>query len=197
MKNSKLVILITGTPGVGKTSVAHLLASEINALNINLTQLARRENLIVGFDEVRSSYIINEEKVKEKVAETIKSSDKNVIVDGHYAVFVTPREMVTHVFVLRRDPIELKRLLRQRGFSGKKLSENLAAEILDICLVDALNLMGETAKICEINATNKPVSEVVKEIIAILDGEKPCLYGIVDWLEKLEREGILEEYLKI
>ncbi len=197
MKTQKQVILITGTPGVGKTSVARLLVSRINALYINLTKLAVKENLITEFDKERGSYIVNEAKVRKKVANMIKTADKPIIIDGHYAVFVAPKELVTHVFVLRRDPVELKALLEQRGFSGQKLWENLAAEILDTCLMDALNIMAESAKICEINICGKNVSKVVDEILAILKGEKNCSFGIVDWLGKLEQEGVLEDYLKI
>ena len=47
---SRRVILVTGTPCVGKSSVARLLASKLDALYVNLTELAVRENLISGKD---------------------------------------------------------------------------------------------------------------------------------------------------
>jgi len=31
----------------------------------------------------------------------------------------------------------------------------------------------------------------------VLNGNKKCCVGIVDWLGKLESEGVLEEFLKI
>jgi broad-specificity NMP kinase len=80
--------------------------------------------------------------------------------------------------------------------SGRKLWENLASEILDVCLVDALNVHGKE-KVCELDVTGKNAEEVVSEILDVLGGHKRCHVGIVDWLGKLESEGLLEEFLKI
>jgi adenylate kinase len=192
----KIVILITGTPCVGKTTVARLLTAKLEALYINLTELATRENLIQGKDERRNSVIINENRMRKRISQIIEKSDKNrIVVDGHYAVNVVPNKLVTHVFVLRRDPVELRKLMEQCGFSEQKLTENLAAEILDVCLVDALNLRGQ-GRICELNATGKEAEKTVKEILDAIKDPRKCCVGIVDWLGKLESEGLLDEYLK-
>lgn len=194
---TKQVILVTGTPCVGKTSVARLLASRLDASYVNLTELATREKLILGKDKERNSIIVNENLMKQKIQTIIKNCDKkHVIIDGHYAVNVVPKKSVTHIFVLRRDPVELRKLMEQNGFSGRKLWENLASEILDVCLIDALNVH-EKEKVCELNVSGKSVEETVKEISAVLDGTKKCRVGTVDWLGKLEAEGLLDEYLKI
>ncbi|MEM3627210.1 MAG: adenylate kinase family protein [Candidatus Bathyarchaeia archaeon] len=188
---------MTGTPCVGKTSAARLVASKLDALYVNLTDLAVRENLVLGRDEERGSIIVDEARMQRKIREIIKNCNKNcVVIDGHYAASVVPKPLVTRVFVLRRDPVELRRFMEQCGFSGRKLWENLASEILDVCLVEALNVHGEE-KVCELDVTNKSVSEVVDELLAILDGVKRCCVGVVDWLGKLERDGLLDEFLKI
>jgi adenylate kinase len=121
---------------------------------------------------------------------------QNVIIDGHYAVSVVPKQLVTFVFVLRRDPLELRKFMEKCGFSGRKLWENLASEILDVCLVDALNVHKE-GKVCELNITGRSVEEAVKEILDVLNGKEKCCIGIVDWLSKLENEGVLDEFLRI
>jgi adenylate kinase len=193
----KRVILVTGTPCVGKTSVAQLLSSKLEALYVNLTELATRENLISGKDKERNSIIIDENRMKRKINEIVEKCDKNaIVIDGHYAVNVVPKKLVTSVFVLRRDPVELKKFMEKCGFSGRKLWENLASEILDVCLVEALKVR-EEGVVCELDASGKSVEEVVGEILAVLDGHKKCRVGIVDWLGKLETEGLLDEFLKI
>jgi len=194
---SKRVILVTGTPCVGKTSVAHLLTSKLNAFYVNLTELALRENLVSGKDEERDSIIIDENRMRHKIREIVENCDKSeVIVDGHYAVSVVPKEVTTYVLVLRRDPVELRRFMEQNGFSKRKLWENLASEILDVCLCDALNVY-ENGKVCELDVSGKSVEEIVCEILDILNGSKKCRVGAVDWLGKLESEGLLEEFLRI
>lgn len=194
---SMRIVLVTGTPCVGKTSVARLLASKLDALYVNLTELAVRENLISGKDEERDSIIVNENRMRHKIREIIEGCDQNdIVIDGHYAVSVVPKKFVTYVFVLRRDPVELRKFMEQCGFSGRKLWENLASEILDVCLVDALNVH-EKEKICELDVTGKSVEEVISEILDVLGGHKECHVGVVDWLGKLESEGLLGEFLKI
>jgi len=194
---SKRVIVVTGTPCVGKTSVSQLLASKLNAEYVNLTDLAIREGLIAGKDKERDSIIVDESKIRKKLHELIDSSNKkDIVIDGHYAVSVVPKELVTYIFVLRRNPVELKKLMQSSGFTGRKLWENLASEILDVCLVDALNIHSEE-KVCELDTSGKSVEEIVSEILTVLERHKKCGVGLVDWLGKLETEGVLDDYLKI
>lgn len=192
-----MMILVTGTPCVGKTSVARLLARELDASYIGLTSLAFHENLVLGEDVERSSAIVDEEGMRQRIGDIAEGAGKdNIVVDGHYAVNVVPEAIATRVFVLRRDPVELRKFMERCGFSGRKLWENLACEILDVCLSDALNVY-EDAKICELDVTGRSVEEVVKEILDILNGSRECRSGVVDWLGKLEDEGVLEEFLRL
>ena len=191
----KRVILITGTPCVGKTSTAKQLAAKLNAQYINLTDFAKTYNLTLGEDKERQTTIINEEAMQQKLKETIEAStNANIIVDGHYAAAVTPNNQVTNVFVLRRNPKELKEFMQKCGFSDAKLNENLSAEIIDSCLVEAMQT--QSGKVCELDVTGKTVDENVAEILDVLDKRKKCYVGIVDWLGMLEREGLTDQYLK-
>jgi len=193
---SKRVVLVTGTPCVGKTSAARLLTAKLNALYINLTDLAFQNNLIKEKDEKRNTAVINEPAMRKTLRNLINKTDcKEIVVDGHYAADVVPAELATYIFVLRRDPAELREIMKKQGFSEAKQTENLASEILDVSLVDALNAQ-TTAKTCELNVTGKTPEEIANEILQTMANPKECCIGIVDWLGKLENEGKLEEYLK-
>jgi adenylate kinase len=195
VKRFRRVILVTGTPGVGKTTVSRSLASKLDAVYISLAELVERERLISGVDKARGTLIADTDRVSKRMQEIIKSSECDVIVDGHYAVDVVPTKDVHMVFVLRRDPSELKNVMENRGFKERKLWENLAAEILDVCLWDAVSVCGSD-KVCEIDVSGKRIEETVEDIILMLEGKKKCQVGIVDWLGKLEVEGRLREFLK-
>lgn len=192
----KRVILITGTPCTGKTTVAKQLTAKLDALYINLTELAKTHSLTIGEDKTRNTTIINEEKMHVKIAKTIEAAEKTtVIIDGHYAAAVVPKRYVTRIFVLRRNPIELRTFMEKRGFSDTKLWENLASEILDVCLVEALQ-EHEKEKVCELDITGKTVEDAANEVLAVLESHKKCRPGCVDWLGILEKEGLIGEYLK-
>jgi adenylate kinase len=192
----KTVILITGTPGVGKTTVAKQLAEELDAQYVNLTELAQTNNLISGEDKERKTTIINEEKTRRKISEILSTTGKfAIIIDGHYAAAVVPKRYVTKVFVLRRNPVELHTLMQKSGFSGAKLWENLASEILDACLIEAVSEQSQH-KVCELDITGKTPKTVSSEIRTILSEHRKCPLGRVDWLGTLENKGILDKYLK-
>jgi adenylate kinase len=194
---SKRVILITGTPCTGKTAVAKKLTVKLGAFYINLTEFAKKNNLIIGEDKTRNTTIIDEEKMRKKTGEIIASTKKTtVIIDGHYAAAVVPKRYVTSIIVFRRNPIELRKFMEKRGFSNAKLWENLASEILDVCLVEALQEHAKE-KVCELDITGQTIEAVVSEILAVLNETKKCSVGHIDWLSLLEKDGLIDEYLKL
>lgn len=195
VKRFKRVILVTGTPGVGKTAVSVSLASKLKAAHIDLTKLVEQERLISGVDKARGTLIADMDRVSKRVQEIMRDYKRDVIIDGHYAVNVVSAKNVHLVFVLRRDPDELKRWMKDHGFKERKLWENLAAEILDVCLWEAVKACGPN-KVCEINVSGKSIEEVVEDIILVLERRRKCRVGAVDWLGKLEAEGRLEDFLK-
>lgn len=195
VKGFRRVILVTGTPGVGKTAVSRLLASRLDAVHVDLAELVKRENLISGMDKARKTLIADTSRVSSRIQEITRESERDVIIDGHYAVDVVPAKNIHIAFVLRRDPDELKGFMENRGFKKRKLLENLAAEILDVCLWDAVSACGSD-KVCEVDASGKRVEDIVEDMISVLEGRKKCRVGVVDWLGKLEAEGRLNDFLK-
>jgi adenylate kinase len=195
-EGTRRIILITGTPAVGKTTVSSILASRLDAMHINLTDLAKQERLTNGVDRERNTLIVNIDDMSKRVKELIVASGQDCIIDGHYAVDTVPPEDVDFVFVLRRSPDELKKMMENRGYGEKKLQENLEAEILDICLWEAVSSCGRD-KVCEIDTTGKAVEDLVSEVVQTLQGKVRCRVGIVDWLGQLEGEGRLSDFLTI
>jgi len=194
---SKRVIIVTGTPCVGKTTVARQLAKKLSAEYINVGEFAEKEKLIIEEDNLRKTGIIDEAKMRIKIDETLATvENSNVVIDGHYAGAVVPQSHVTRIFVLRRNPVELREFMEKSGFQGSKLWENLGSEILDVCLVEALS-KHKRDKICELDVTGEAVEEIINEMMAIVDGCKKCSVGIVDWMGMLETQGILDEYLRV
>jgi len=185
--------VITGTPGVGKTAVAEALASELKAQHISLADLVREENLVLEVDETRDTGVADLRKLSKRVREIIRSAGY-VVIEGHYAQDVVPKSLEPYVFVLRRDPEELKAEFEARDYGERKILENVASEILDICLVDTIRKHG-LERVDEIDVTNMRVEDVVDEILKVLEGRRNCRTGVVDWLRRLEEDGRLDEVL--
>lgn len=176
-------IAISGTPGVGKTEVALSLSRTLGATYVNLTEFVMSNKLYLYYDHGTSSYVINEELVKAKLREIIRSSQNPVVLDGHYSELVDD-ELVNKIVVLRLDPRVLYIRLKERGWTDRKIIDNVESELLGICTLNALELHSSN-KVCEVDTTNKSVEEVIKEVFSIVKGELDCRI-FVDWLNNEE-----------
>lgn len=56
-------IIITGTPGVGKTSHCELLAERTGLKHISVNQIVKDKECHEGWDEEYQSWIVDEDKV--------------------------------------------------------------------------------------------------------------------------------------
>ena len=180
---------------MGKTKVSQILAARLRALHVDIGSIVKGENITSGHDEKRQTLIADTNKLAKRVQQIISEAPRTVIVDGHYASDLVPRKQVTNVFVLRCHPEELRKRMENRGFQGSKINENLAAEILDVCLADAVANVGKE-KVCEVDTTGQTVDATVGHVLSILRGNSRCSVGIVDWLGRLEAEGTLKRYLQ-
>jgi adenylate kinase len=188
------VIVIAGTPGVGKTAISKILVERLNAIYINITELIKRKNLILSVNTDSDANIADMDKLSDAINRIIDASTHDVIVDGHFATEVVSTSFVPEIFVLRLDPSILQRRLQARSYKKKKIVENVTAEILDVCLVEAIKKHG-VERVDQIDITTMTAMEISDEIITVLDGHrKPRISG-VDWLGTLEGNGRLDKFL--
>ncbi|HDI42225.1 MAG TPA: hypothetical protein ENF62_00390 [Candidatus Bathyarchaeota archaeon] len=191
---AKLVV-ITGTPGVGKSTIGRLLAERVGAQYVDLGRLVRDRGLYIGVDEEDGSLIVDLKLLAEEVSRLADSTDGWVVLEGHYAHQVAPKNAVHLVFVLRKNPHQLREELRSRGYRTEKILENLEAEILDVCLWEAVELHGRE-KVYEVDVSDRTPDDVVEELLNAVKAGAGGRVGLVDWLGMLEREGRLQEYFR-
>lgn len=122
-------ILITGTPGTGKTSTAQLAAERSGFKWINVGDLVKLHECHEGKDGEFDSYILDEDKLCD-VMEPIMA-EGGCIVDFHSPEFF-PERWFELVLVLRTQTEVLYDRLESRGYSDKKRSENMECEIMEI-----------------------------------------------------------------
>lgn len=189
------ILVVSGTPGTGKTRFASLLAKRLCINWINLTEFVRQRSLIKSYDRARRTYVIDERKLRRELERQLIALDLPVILEGHYSGRVAPMRFVEKVFVLRCSPETLRTRLKRRGYSKRKIRENVQAEILDVCLSESVAAQGRR-RIVEIDTTAKTAESCVKEALSVLAGKKPSRIGECDWLNDLDRKGRLEEFLK-
>ena len=189
MSNTRKVILLTGVPGVGKTTIAALLSERLKGVHVNLSELALAEGLVTGYDSIRKTSIVDLERTTTRLMEIIREGRDPLVIEGHFSQDVVSPERVSNVFVLRRAPWRLKDELESRGYNPEKVKENVEAELLDICLVEAIEAYGKE-KVCELDTTGIKPDEIIETITSVLRGERSCEIGI-DWLSHPESRELL------
>lgn len=189
MYTSKLVV-IAGTPGTGKSSIGRKI-SEICGVNVlDLSKLALDKGFIIGLDEKRNTYIIDEEKLIEHIHGLLELENKEIIVQTHYPE-ILPSDRVKLVFVLRTNPLILEKRLQERGWSKSKINENTMAEILGVVVNNAISAFGED-KVVEIDTSNNNFNEIAEYICRAIRDPSSIERGVrIDWLSVLDHEDIV------
>jgi broad-specificity NMP kinase len=56
-------VIVTGTPGVGKTVHCEQLAQDIGLKHLSVNQVAKERDCYESYDEERKSWVVDEDKV--------------------------------------------------------------------------------------------------------------------------------------
>jgi len=130
------VIVITGTPGTGKSTHAQLLVQEspIPLQHINVGEFVKTHGLHEGFDEEWQSYTVDEDKLLDQLEPLVSAG--GVILDWH-TCDVYPERWADLVVVLRCHHTTLWDRLEKRRYPLKKIQQNNEAEIMGVVCDEA------------------------------------------------------------
>ncbi|RLE60543.1 MAG: hypothetical protein DRJ35_02955 [Thermoprotei archaeon] len=190
---SKKIIVITGTPGIGKTTISEIVSRRLKIPLIKLAEFVKKERLYKSYDERTLSFIVDVERARQALKEYITSSeDSSFLIEGHL-LDIIPAEFVDICIVLRLNPKILEKRLIKRKYPPKKIRDNVQSEILDYVLIYAIRFFGED-KVFEIDTTGHEINQVVEEVLEIIKKRHNGRPGKIDWMKELNEE--LEKYLR-
>mmetsp|Transcript_13242 Transcript_13242/g.17668 ORF Transcript_13242/g.17668 Transcript_13242/m.17668 type:complete len:234 (-) Transcript_13242:134-835(-) len=133
-------ILVTGTPGTGKSALASVLASELDLEYISVSELAKNIDAFDGWDPMRECHIIDEDKLIDAMEP--KLAVGGCIVEYHACDFF-PERWFNLVLVLRANTSVLYDRLAARDYSDDKIRENIQCEIMDVLYQEAYESYAE------------------------------------------------------
>ena len=128
-------VLITGTPGTGKsTFVQALVAQHSNLTAVDVGALVRDKQLHQGWDAEYQTYELDEERLLDELEDILEPGGRVV---EYHAAELFPERWFDLVLVLRSENGVLFARLEERGYSERKLQDNVEAEIMQVILDEA------------------------------------------------------------
>jgi len=161
---TKKAVLITGTPGTGKTTLAERLSKRYGLRVIDAKAYAEKNNLIIKYDKRDKTSVVNEKKWAEFIAKDLLSDERNdpIIIEGLFSHFLSPK--YTLLCIVTNSPLDtLKKRLTKRDYPKSKIADNLESEAFNECFLEAQEL---NHNIFSLNPSNL---DELKRLYSILD----------------------------
>jgi adenylate kinase len=160
-------IIITGSPGTGKSIIARLLSRKMGLELVDIKKIVEQKKLCAG-----SSREVDIKKLA-KALHFLKRK-KDYIVEGHLACEL--RLPADFIFVLRTNPDVLGKRMAKRKYSKKKIQENLMAEMLDYCTQRVESVYRK--KPLELDTTSRTAAKSAAEIEKAIKQKKKKLDSV-------------------
>ncbi|XP_037045447.1 adenylate kinase isoenzyme 6 homolog [Bradysia coprophila] len=128
-------ILITGTPGTGKTRLSKELAKKFGCHHLDISAVAKENNFVEEYDDEYECPILDEEKLLDYLEPIMAEGGK--IVDYHSCEFF-PERWFDVVYVMQCENSILFDRLTARGYNAKKIQSNVECEIFQTILEEAM-----------------------------------------------------------
>jgi len=175
-------VLITGTPAAGKTTVAKALLDVLNKRPdaphyeyLNVSEEVISKELYSSYDEEFKSYVPDDKKLRQYLKQRARNSH---IVFDHHTPYILKGLGVGVCGVVRAPTEVIYDRMQARGYSEHKISENVEAEIMQVCLDEAVEVFGEE-KVIQCTSTDS----------SSLDSAVQALCAEIAKMEREEHDG--------
>jgi adenylate kinase len=139
-------IIITGTPGVGKTTtITELLNLAQSAepptplKHLSINDIVKSRDCHEGYNEDLQTYIVDDDKLMDEVEKDISDGEGEggFIIDWHSTAGFAVRWVDLVLVVRCAETDVLYDRLSKRGYKEDKIQENMDAEIFGVVLEEA------------------------------------------------------------
>lgn len=134
------VMIVTGTPGTGKTTLAKRISKKYGHEYIDVTGIIKKQGLADCYDKKRKTWVVDEKKLArllEKIITLARKQGEKLVIDSHMSHYINPK-LVDLCIVTKCGLKELEKRLKKKGYGKAKVEENIESEVFDICYFEAI-----------------------------------------------------------
>ncbi len=190
-------IIITGSPGVGKHTVAKEIERtwKISEL-IDINKTAIDAGLV---EQGQDTLDVDVNKLKKHLEPIVSDiprlhwMGRTGLIVGHLAPYVLDAKSCHPCIVLRKNPYKLLDIYKKRGYTEKKIKDNLGSEILGIITNDAIKNFGQE-KTFQVDTTDHTPKELAVRIHDIFYGKDNG--DNIDWLPLIQEKNDLKTFFE-
>ncbi|CAO1378838.1 unnamed protein product [Diamesa tonsa] len=122
-------VLVTGTPGAGKTHFAKTIAEHSGMEFLEISKIVSENGFTDGYDDTLECPILDEDKLLDYLEPLIAKGGN--VVEYHSSEFF-PKRFFQAVYVVQCDTNILFKRLEQRGYNATKIRNNIECEIFQM-----------------------------------------------------------------
>ena len=171
------IVVITGTPGSGKTTISRMVAKAVSgSVLVSANEIVKKKHVYLYKDK-DGALVVDMRKLKVELGRCIKANKRGtVIIEGHLLCDIKLNGAIA--IVVREHLATIKGRLEKRRYSIGKIRDNLVSEATDYC---GIHSRKNYAKVFEVmNGTS-----AAKDVVRIVNGGGAGFAKSVDILQEL------------
>lgn len=151
-------IIITGTPGTGKSAIAKALSKKLECRAVNEKDFALRH----GIGRLEGKELIVPLEELEKKLNAFLEKEKNAIIEGH--LLCELKLKVELCIVLRAEPGEIMKRLEKKKYNIEKVFDNVFCEQTAYCLKHARKNYGKGVLEARSKTIKGNIAYIIREL---------------------------------
>lgn len=156
-------VLVTGTPGTGKTTLSKLIEQEFGMTHIEVGKVVKEKKFYSEYDPVMDTHDVEEDD-EDRLLDYLEPMmvEGGVVIDYHGSSLFPERWFNSGaVVVLHAETDILYDRLVGRGYNAAKREENMAAEITCVCENEAMESYDESIVMIVQNNSTREMDETL------------------------------------
>jgi adenylate kinase len=180
------ILIVTGTPGVGKTVLSRLLSRETHSKFLSVGQLVKKGKLYTRYDRQTRAYVMDERRTYARLLDLFRLyHGQCLVIETHWLGKFMPKRPGMVAIVVRLDPLILANRLKLRKWPRRKVWENIEAELIDLSLYESIKFLGKK-RVIEVDATLKEPQILLREVVRLISAGKGWGGSTSDWLSRYD-----------